>query len=93
MFCTNCGKEIDSNAYVCPHCGVQLHKEEPRVKPNNTLAIVGFVLSFFIPIAGLICSIIAYNKSKEINDVGKSFSLAGIIISAVILSISVLLAL
>ena len=24
MFCKNCGKEIDDNAIVCPHCGVQV---------------------------------------------------------------------
>ena len=26
-FCKNCGKEIDDNAVVCPHCGV-IQKEE-----------------------------------------------------------------
>lgn len=26
MFCTNCGKEIDSNADVCIHCGVKQGK-------------------------------------------------------------------
>ena len=48
---------------------------------TNVIAIVGFVLSFFIGIAGLICSIIGLIKSKKLKN-GKGFSIAGIIISS-----------
>ena len=48
---------------------------------KNTIAIVGFVLSFFTTFVGLILSIIGLSKSKELND-GKGFSIAGIIISS-----------
>ena len=51
-------------------------------KKTNTYAIVGFICSFFVPILGLIFSIIGLNKVKEYND-GKGFSIAGIIISAI----------
>lgn len=27
MFCKNCGKEIDDNAYVCLHCGAKVGSE------------------------------------------------------------------
>lgn len=84
MFCKNCGKEINDSAIVCPYCGVQIaefKKNEP--KQYCTLAIVGFVLSFLISIAGLICSIIARKKCNEENLEGGGFALAGIIISAV----------
>lgn len=57
MFCKNCGKEIDDNAYVCVHCGV-------KVKEDNSAAVnadadngskVGWgFLSWFVPLAGLI---------------------------------------
>lgn len=50
-------------------------------KTQNTFAIVGFILSFFIAIAGLIVSIIGLKKSKEFNN-GKGLSIAGIIISS-----------
>ena len=50
-------------------------------KNSNVIAIVGFILSFFIGIAGLVCSIIGLVKSKELKD-GKAFSIAGIIISS-----------
>ena len=51
-------------------------------KNSNVVAIVGFILSFFIGTAGLICSIVGLVKSKELKD-GKGFSIAGIIISSI----------
>ena len=51
---------------------------------NNTMSIVGFILSFIIPVVGLILSIIGLNKSKELNNKGKGLSIAGIIISVLL---------
>jgi len=50
--------------------------------PNRTLTIVGFVLAFLCSLAGLIISIIAYNKSKAVG-YQNNLALAGIIIAAV----------
>jgi len=52
---------------------------------NSTppVAIVGFVLSFIIPLAGFICSIIGMNKCKKENRPGHGIALAGLIISIV----------
>ncbi len=36
MFCYNCGKEIDDNAVVCIHCGV----ETKNMKLNNDKKII-----------------------------------------------------
>lgn len=40
MFCYNCGKEIDDNAVVCIHCGVETknmkNKEDKNVIINNS---------------------------------------------------------
>ena len=58
-------------------------------KQNNTIAIVGFILSFFIAIPALICSIIGLKKSKELNN-GKGFSIAGIIISSIKIVLGIL---
>ncbi len=91
MFCKNCGKEINDNAVICPNCGVQIAAfEKKESKETCTLAIVGFVLSFLIPIAGLICSIIARKKCNEENLEGGGLAFAGIIISAVVMAITVL---
>ena len=35
MHCKNCGKEIDDNAVVCPHCGVQQKRVASEVVDNG----------------------------------------------------------
>ncbi len=86
MYCKTCGKEIDDNAYVCPHCGVKTNVVTE--KKTNTLAIVGFVLSFFFAIAGLICCIIARRQIKESAEGGAGLALAGLIISIVEMAVA-----
>lgn len=91
MFCKNCGREIDNNAAVCPYCGVVASKEQLTPKSEtNVLAIVGFVLSFFIAIAGLICSILGKKKADELSGSGKGLATAGIVISIASMAISVI---
>ena len=93
MFCKNCGKEVDDRAVVCPNCGVQLAEMDSNKSSNETctMAIVGFILSFFVSIAGLICSIIGYKKCKEENLNGKGLAIAGIIISVASMVLVVIL--
>lgn len=55
----------------------------PKTDKSNPIAVVGFVLSFFVTIAGLICSIIGYNKAKNEGLDHKGLALAGIIISVI----------
>ena len=81
MFCSNCGREIADAAVICPHCGAATDKPAPA-EQKNTLAIVGFILSFFVPLVGLILSIIGLRKSAKLNGSGKKLAIAGIIISA-----------
>ena len=88
MYCKNCGKEISDYAFVCPNCGVKTEnpnaeRNAPAEKKTNTLAIVGFILAFLIPIAGLICSIIARKQLQERDEGGAGLALAGLIISIV----------
>lgn len=58
---------------------------------TNTMAIVGFVLSFFVALAGLICSIIGMKQCNETKEGGKGFAVAGIVISAVSMALSFLI--
>ncbi|HEU0206845.1 MAG TPA: DUF4190 domain-containing protein [Pseudolysinimonas sp.] len=51
---------------------------------TNTLAIVGFVLSFFVSVAGIICSHIALGQIKRTGEGGRGLALAGVIIGYVI---------
>lgn len=51
---------------------------------NKSLAILGFVLSFFVSIAGLIISAVALKKFKESGETdGKGFATAGLIIGII----------
>ncbi len=52
---------------------------------DNAMSIVGFVLAFLFPILGLIFSIIGFNKSDEVGGQGRGLSIAGIIISSLLL--------
>lgn len=85
MYCKNCGREINDNAVVCPHCGVQVKamSSSESKSGENTIAIVGFVFSFLIALVGLICSIIGYKKSVNEGAPYKGLALAGIIISVI----------
>lgn len=96
MFCKYCGKEVEDTVVVCPHCGKQISElkvEQQSDSENgqiNVLSLVGFILSFFISIAGLICCIIGYKQIKENGENGKGFAIAGIAISAASMALATL---
>ncbi|MDE6397983.1 MAG: zinc ribbon domain-containing protein [Clostridiales bacterium] len=103
MFCRYCGKKIDENLRYCPFCGAEQASESVRTpdpfdtaenkpapsKPEegNTLAVAGFVLAFFVPIAGLICSWLGYKNSREKGLPYGGLAKAGFIVSIVYLAI------
>lgn len=64
---------------------------QPQAKTNG-LAIAGFVCSFFIPILGLILSIVGKNQIKQSNGTqgGDGLATAGIAISIVFMAIGLL---
>ena len=89
MNCPNCGNELGENETVCPNCGTNVNEtqkpaQQTAVQPtkSNKLALVGFILSFFSSIVGLILSAIGLKKCKEGYD-KKNLAIAGIVISAV----------
>lgn len=64
----------------------------PILDSHSTLSVIGFILSFFTAIVGLIVSIIAYSDAKRTgSSKSKSLSLAGIIISAVEIGVVVVI--
>lgn len=62
----------------------------PMSQKTNTMAIVGFVLSFIFSIAGLIVSIIAMNQIKQTGEGGRGLALAGVIISAISIAFAII---
>lgn len=51
-------------------------------KQANILAILGLVFAFFIPLVGLVLSIIGLIQSNKLND-GKGIAIGGIVTSAI----------
>ena len=95
-FCPNCGKqlgkaqqpdqldEVDEFFKVSPPAqSTPAPAPTTQTPERNFLSLVGFILSFVIPLAGLICSSIAFSQAKKRQDAWKNFALAGIIIGAV----------
>lgn len=50
-YCKNCGKEINDQSVVCPHCGVQ---QEDLAASGDSGSFGWGLLGFCIPIVGLI---------------------------------------
>ncbi len=105
-FCSECGKELEENSVVCKNCGKKVESEikvsvEPSAlqpKKNNGFAIAGFVLSLVSLLCcgstsflGLIFSIIGLVNANKSEGEGKGLAIAGIIISAIILLVFILL--
>ena len=105
MFCKYCGKQLSDGAKFCENCGAAVNSSSepkvvvrpPEVEVGNTQvasgvkskAISGFVWSFFVPIVGLILSIIALKRYGNLGTTdGKGFAKAGLIISIVSMVIS-----
>lgn len=59
----------------------QNNKTSPK---TNTLSVVGLIFAFFVPLVGLICSIISLSQIKKRQEKGKGLAIAGIIISIIV---------
>lgn len=80
-FCTNCGKEISDPSGVCPDCSqLEMASEEQK---SNVCAIIGFILSFILPLIGIVFSAIGISKASKMEGNGKGLAIAGLIISIV----------
>lgn len=105
-FCPECGTAVVGNTYENhEEPKVETTESNQPIQPDvitpvappqvrtHPLTIVGFVLSFFVPLVGLILSIIARNKiNKDPLIAGsKELTVAGIVISIVELVLSTLI--
>ena len=98
MFCRTCGKEVNDNAVICPHCGCALKNEsiyaevKNDVKKINVMCLVGFILSMasllialygMVAIAGLVLSIVGVVQTNKTGERLRGLGIAGIIVAAV----------
>lgn len=104
MFCTKCGKEVPSDAKVCPNCGAVVEEvnETPVVeaKPveapkkskvlvlSIVLSVVGSVVSLFIPIIGYVLGAITIGSGVDAKKKNDPSATVAIILGVVCIVIS-----
>jgi len=103
MYCCKCGKKKEEGATFCGECGTcsvsqplsnqNQYNQNFQPQPSNTMAIIGFVLSFFMPIVGLILSIVGLSHSRrpEMRESGRGLAIGGIIVSSIYLALMAVL--
>lgn len=88
-YCQHCGQEVREEAVVCIHCGCAIGKAYEVAKKEEDKNSTGLnVLSFFIPIVGLILFCVNI-KEKPImaKNIGK-YALIGFIINCALLTLA-----
>ena len=85
MYCRKCGHEIPDDSNVCPYCGVSTVPTDeinnyPYERPKNTIAIAGFITSFFFPILGWIFGIMGLKRASQ-GYGGRKLAIAAIVIA------------
>ena len=101
MRCPTCNRLIPKTSEKCPNCGFSVKayndafKDEvqkpvqPETKVDSKMSITAFVFSFFIPIVGLILSIIDLMHKDD--GMRHSFAVAALIISIVFMIMSMII--
>ncbi len=80
-FCKNCGQEIDDEAVVCPHCGTQ--QKELKVESEDNAGFGWGLLSFCLPIVGLILFIIWREEKPKTAKLAGICALVGFILNII----------
>lgn len=82
-YCSHCGKEIMMEAVICPNCGCRISNVSQDDIPSKGLNI----LSFFIPVVGLILYCINVDKYPlKAKNIGK-FALIGFITGIILFAL------
>ena len=69
---------------------VPVYAPGPVGPRTNTLAIVGFILAFFVSVGAVICSHIALSQIKRTGEGGRGLAIAGLVIGYVGIGIGLL---
>lgn len=83
-YCSHCGKEIQEEAVICPHCGCAVEGKGYAFSNERDETTTGLKIAcFLIPLAGLIIYLTSHDRTpKKANDAGK-FALFGLGIGVV----------
>ena len=87
-YCQHCGQEVRENAVVCVHCGCAIGSANQTVKNKEDKNSVGLnILSFLIPIVGLILYCINVNDKPIMAKGIGTWALIGFVINLIILCV------
>ncbi len=78
--------------YIQPQYGQSPYGASGQGGNYNVLAIVSFVSSFFISLAGIICGHIALSQIKRTGERGRGFAIAGLVIGYATLVLGIIFA-
>ena len=82
MFCRNCGQQLPDGSLFCPRCGTSVQAGASPVQDKNQPAPGMAVLSFFLPIVGLILYLVWMDSEPgKAKSAGKA-ALIGVIVGA-----------
>ena len=98
--CPRCGTSLKNNKFVSEDnqyrrsnsysstsdINNDKRKSSEGESSSDTFAIVGFVLTFFVPIVGLILSILGMKSTKN-----KGFAIAGVILNSIIVLFTIII--
>ncbi len=77
LFCKNCGKEIDDNTVICPHCGVSQEEQSlSQTSSGGGLGVASLVL-------GIISIVIGAFSGGSLGWIGAPIGIVGIILGAI----------
>ena len=102
MFCKTCGKEVNDNAVICPHCGCETCDKEKKENENkiNAMCLVGFIVSLasiFIAlygataVVGFIFSMVGVYQTNHTKEKFREMGIAGIVVSIISFVITLVL--
>ena len=99
-FCPQCGAPVGDD-YVQHEQAQTQNQSQSQGQPQgntayvyqrtNGFAIAGFVLSFFVPILGIIFSAIALKQISDRGEGGKGLAIAGLVLSIVWICVALIL--
>ena len=82
-YCTNCGSPLNDDQEFCLNCGLMIKSE--NLEENEDKGSVGFsILSFFIPIVGLIIFLMWQEKSPKTAKQAGFWALIGFVINILV---------
>lgn len=84
MYCMHCGKKIDENLLICPHCGTA----QNQVTKKDYGGISWGILGYFVPMAGIILFFIWKNEKPKTAKALLIGAIIGFIVSALIYAFS-----